>query len=33
MYEANPKVGNIRNNGPVMMMATLKAAEDGEVPI
>lgn len=26
MHEANPKVGNIRNNGPEMMRAALKAA-------
>jgi putative SOS response-associated peptidase YedK len=32
MYEANPKVGNIRNNGPEMMRAA-KAAEDGELPL
>ena len=33
MYEANPKVGNFRNNGPEMMRAAIKAAEDGELPL
>ena len=33
MYEANLKVGNIRNNGPEMMRAALKAAEDGALPL
>ncbi len=33
MYEANPKVGSVRNNGPEMMRATAKAAEDGELPL
>jgi putative SOS response-associated peptidase YedK len=33
VYEANPKVGNIRNNGPEMMRAAAKAAEDGELPL
>ena len=27
VHEANPKVGNIRNNGPEMMRAAAKAAE------
>ena len=33
VYEANPKVGNIRNNGPEMMRAATKAAEDGVLPL
>lgn len=33
MYEANPKVGNVRNNGPELMRAALKAAEDGALPL
>ena len=33
VYEANPKVGNIRNNGPAMMRAAAKAAEDGTLPL
>jgi len=33
VHEANPKVGNIRNNGPEMMRAAAKAAEDGELPL
>ena len=33
MYEANPKVGNIRNNGPEMMRAAAKAAEEGDLPL
>jgi putative SOS response-associated peptidase YedK len=33
MYEANPKVGNVRNNGPEMMRAALAAAQDGELPL
>ena len=33
MYEANPKVGNVRNNGPELMRAALKAAESGELPL
>jgi len=33
VYEANPKVGNTRNNGPEMMRAAAKAAEDGELPL
>jgi putative SOS response-associated peptidase YedK len=33
VYEANPKVGNVRNNGPEMMRAAAKAAEDGELPL
>ncbi len=33
LYEANPKVGNVRNNGPEMMRAAVKAAEAGELPL
>ena len=33
MYEANTKVGNIRNNGPEMMRAATKAAEEGALPL
>ena len=33
VHEANPKVGNFRNNGPEMMQAAIKAAEDGELPL
>lgn len=33
MYEANSKVNSVRNNGPEMMRAASKAAEDGELPL
>ena len=33
VFEANPKVGNVRNNGPELMRAAIKAAEDGELPL
>lgn len=33
VFEANPKVNNVRNNGPEMMRAAAKAAEDGELPL
>jgi putative SOS response-associated peptidase YedK len=33
VYEANPKVGNIRDNGPEMMRAAAKPAENGELPL
>ena len=33
MYAANPKVGNVRNNGPELMRVTFKAAESGELPL
>ena len=33
VHEANLKVGNFRNNGPEMMRAAIKAAEDGELPL
>jgi hypothetical protein len=29
MFEANPKVGNIRNNGPEMLKKAIDAAESG----
>ncbi len=31
--EANPKVGDFRNNGPEMMKAAAKAAETGQLPL
>jgi len=33
MAEANPKVGNVRNNGPELMRAAAVASEDGELPL
>ena len=33
VYEANPKVNNVRNNGPEMMKAAARAAEAGELPL
>ena len=33
IHEANPKVGNFRNNGPEMLRAAIKAAEDGALPL
>lgn len=33
MYEANPKGGNVRNNGPESMRAAARAAENGELPL
>ncbi len=33
VYEANPKVGNVRNNGPEMMRVAAKAAEAGDLPL
>ncbi len=33
VYEANPKVNNVRNNGPEMMRAAEKAAQAGELPL
>ncbi len=33
VFEANPKVGNIRNNGPEMLRAAVRAAEDGDLPL
>ena len=32
VHEANPNVGNVRNNGPEMMRAAIKAAEGGDLP-
>jgi hypothetical protein len=33
VYEANPKVGNVRNNGPEMLKSAEKAAVDGMQPL
>ncbi|MGI4758577.1 MAG: SOS response-associated peptidase family protein [Janthinobacterium lividum] len=33
MFEANPKVGNVRNNGPELLRAAVAAAEDGALPL
>ncbi len=33
MHAANPKVGNVRNNGEEMMRAAIVAAEDGILPL
>ena len=33
VYEANPKVGNVRNNGPEMLRAAAVATEDGMLPL
>ena len=33
MYEANPKVGNVRNNGPELMRKAAEASENGELPL
>jgi len=33
MYEANSKVGNVRNNGPEMLKKALNAAESGKLPL
>jgi putative SOS response-associated peptidase YedK len=33
MFEANLKVGNVRNNGPELMRAAVVAAEDGALPL
>ncbi len=33
MHEADPKVGNVRNNGPELLRKAEKAAEDGELPL
>jgi putative SOS response-associated peptidase YedK len=33
MYEANPKVNNVRNNGPEMLKQAIVAAESGELPL
>lgn len=33
VYEANPKVGNVRNNGPELMRKAVEASESGELPL
>ena len=33
MFEANPRVGNVRNNGPQLMRAAAKSAKHGELPL
>src|SRR5450631_1839286 len=33
MHEANPKVGNIRNNGPEMLKKAIDAAQSGTLPL
>ena len=33
MYEANPKVNNVRNNGPEMLLVAERAAENGDLPL
>lgn len=33
VYEANPKVNSVRNNGPEMMRAAVQAAQEGELPL
>jgi len=33
MAEANPKVGNVRNNGPELMRAAAVASEKGDLPL
>ena len=33
MTEANPKVGNVRNNGPELMRAAAAASEAGDLPL
>ena len=33
MYKANPKVNNVRNNGPEMLKAAEQAASDGELSL
>ena len=33
MTEANPKVGNVRNNGPELMRAAAAASKAGELPL
>jgi putative SOS response-associated peptidase YedK len=33
VYEANPKVNNVRNNGPEMMKAAERAAQEGALPL
>ena len=33
MHEANPKVNNVRNNGPELMRQAAQAAESGQLPL
>ena len=33
MHEADPKVGNVSNNGPELMMKAAEASENGELPL
>ncbi|MDP9049756.1 MAG: SOS response-associated peptidase [Acidobacteriota bacterium] len=33
MYEANPKVNNVRNNGPELLRQAVAAAESGSLPL
>ena len=33
MFEADPKVGNVRNNGPELIRKAASAAEDGDMPL
>jgi len=33
MYKVNPKVNNVRNNGPEMLRAAEQAAVDGTFPL
>lgn len=33
VFEANPKVGNVRNSGPELMRVAIKAAKEGELPL
>ena len=33
MHEANPKVGNVRNNGPEMLKKAIDAAKTGALPL
>jgi len=32
-FLANPRVGNVRNNGPELMRIAAAAAEDGNLPL
>ncbi len=33
MFEANSKVGNVRNNGPELLRKAAEASESGELPL
>lgn len=33
VFEANPEVGNVRNNGPVLMRKAAEASESGVLPL